>query len=122
MLGLGSLGYILALIIPLIIFTVIIRIINKKLINLNLQKKLLLHAPIAFFTIISIMLMKNYFLENLIQSDVILIIILAVLALPLFILLLFISRNLTKNDIRFFIELFKISRYKKSMKDEFLKK
>lgn len=121
MLGLGTLGYILALIIPLIIFTVVIRVLNKKFFNLNLQKKLLLHAPIAFITILSMLLMKNYFLENLIQSDVILIIILAALALPIFIILLFISKNLTKKDIQFFFELLKISRYKKSMKDEFQK-
>jgi len=119
MLGLGTFGYAIALIIPMIILTVILRVFDKKLFKLNLQKKLILHAPIALFTIITMAILNNNILENLIHDDVVLIIILVALALPLFIILLFVSKILTRSDIRFFFELLKLSRYKKSMKDEF---
>lgn len=120
MLGLGSIGYALALLAPNIISAFVMRYFIKKYFDIKSQKRILIYFIIAVFSLFITFLLKDNIFSILIQNQIILIIILTLIVLGIFLGILSIFHELKKEDIIFFLDLLNIRRYVKSVKTEFL--
>lgn len=118
-LELGIVGYALAKTIPLFLWAIINRYYTNKYYGINFQKKVFLHIPIAFFSFVIAFYFKNWltllFLENLLF----ILIFSSLIALAIFSVLLFMIKELKREDLNIFIEILKLKNYVKSLKEEF---
>lgn len=119
MVGLGPLGYAIALLIPNILYAIISRYVSRKYFNIKSQKRIFLHCLFMIFSFISSFLLKKYVLIFFIENEILLLLISTAFALSIFFGGLLIFKDLKKNDINFFLNLLNIKRYKKSFKEEF---
>lgn len=119
-LGLGVIGYAIVLVIPWILISIVYRIFSKKYFNINSQKNIILHILIAIVSLGVVFILKVAIFNSLFQDDLLLLIISSFVVIGIFFGILFIFRELKKKDILYFLELFKIQIYVKSMKEEFL--
>ncbi len=118
-LGLGAIGYAIALTIPWILWTFLNRYHTNKYFKIKPQKNLLLHIPIAFLAFLISFFIKIIVLEVLFQSYFLLLLASTIILIGIFLVLLFFFRELRKDDIVFFLELLKLGNYKESFKKEF---
>lgn len=121
MLGLGTIGYALALLAPNIISSFLFRYFSKKKFDIKYQKQLLLHFFTAFFSVLITFLLKIYFIDLIIENQLLVVVILTLTSLGIFFGVLFIFNQLKKEDISFFLQLLRIKRYIELMKEEFSK-
>lgn len=118
-LGLGSIGYALALTIPKVFYFFICRYNSKKYFNIDSQKKILIHILIALGTIIIVSNLKYQVLIFIIKDQVILIIITSFTSIIMFLSVLYFTKELKKEDIVFFLKLLKLKNYVISLSEEF---
>ena len=118
-LGLGVIGYAIALLIPTILGTFVCHYFSKKYFNIPSQKSILLHILLAFLSLLLAFLLKQYFLIVFFTDQLFLLIFSTILALLIFIGILFVFNQLNREDIRNVFNLLKFSTYKKSLIKEF---
>ncbi|MHA1413857.1 MAG: hypothetical protein ACTSO4_14715 [Promethearchaeota archaeon] len=119
LLGWGIYGYALAQIIPYIIWNYINRYYSFKYYRIHFQKKLILHALLAAIAIIICFPIKEFILKPIIINPFLQLIISLLVSVMVFLTLLFIFKQLNKEDLRFFKELFILKNYTFSLKEEF---
>ncbi|TFF90184.1 MAG: hypothetical protein EU548_04305 [Promethearchaeota archaeon] len=118
-LGLGTIGYSIAILVPWIIFAIGYRILINKFFNIPSQKNLLTHIFLTIIDISLVVILRNYFLENIIHNDFVLLLLLIILSVLLFALSFIISKQLTREDFKFFLKLLKLKNYSKAFREEF---
>jgi len=119
MLGLGGIGYAIALTLPRIFFMIMCFYYSKKYFNIPNQKKIYIHLASASISFLISFLVKNFILINIISNAIILLLISSSIILGIYFLLLFFFKEFQKSDFKFFINLFEPKSYAKSFKDEF---
>lgn len=118
-LGLGSIGYAIAQTIPWILWAFMNRYYSYKLFQIKPQKKILIHLLLASSSFLINLFLKNFIFTFYIQNEILLLVITTFLSFGTFMVLLFISKDLKRGDLKFLIEMIKFDTYKKSLKDEF---
>jgi len=118
MAGLSTVGYGLAFTIPWGIYVVICRYFTKKYFNIKFQKEIFFHVILAFSGLLLTYLVKDFILIQYIKNQMLIIVLSTTLLLSIFFCELVIFKQLKRTDLRFFLELLEIKRYKKSLKSE----
>jgi len=119
-LGLGTIGYALSLTCPWVLWGILNRYYSHKKFNIKYQIKILSHILFAFTSFLVTFGLKTFLLIYFTQNIMILIILNTFISLIIFFSMLFTFKELKREDISFFSQLFKFQTYKKSLKDEFL--
>lgn len=118
-LGLGTIGCALAQTLPWIIWMILNHFFSNKFFELKFQKEIILHLFLAIFSIIISFVIKNFLLNLIFNTVIFQLISSTLVSVGMFILLLFITKQLKRKDIKFFIQLFNIKSYKLSFQEEF---
>lgn len=118
-LGLGAIGYSLAVLIPWIFLSIGYRFLTFKYFKIKPQKKILIHLFISIFIIIGSIQLKNLFLAKIFNQDIFLLLISSGISIALFFIILVLIKEITIKDFRFFLELLSFKRYSNSFRDEF---
>lgn len=116
--GLGTMGYAIAQTIPWIFWTILNRYFVNKYFNIKLKSNFLLHIPLALISYLLSYILKQILL-NFINNVLINVCLSSVISFFIFIFLLFLIKELKKSDIITIKELFRLSIYKESLKEEF---
>jgi O-antigen/teichoic acid export membrane protein len=119
-LGLGMIGYALSLTCPWILWGILNRYYSHKKFNIKYQIKIFSHILFAFTSFLVTFGLKTLLLIYFTQNIMILIILNTFISLIIFFGMLFIFKELNREDLKFLSQLFKFQTYKKSLKDEFL--
>jgi len=119
MLGLGIIGYALALTIPRIYYIFISFYFSKKYFNIKSEKHFLIHFLIAIIALIINLPIKIFIIEPFLVSNVLVLLISSGVVIILFFVILILIKELTKDDFFFVLDLFRIKNYANSFKDEF---
>jgi len=121
MMGLGTTGYALAILIPFIIEAILYRYFSYKYFNIASQKSIFYHILIAIASFIIMLFVKNYILTSIIKNNLLLLITSSLICVGIFFGLLYLFKILKNEDIRYLLELLKVGTYKRSLLDEFSK-
>ena len=121
-LGLGIIGSALGNAIPWSIWMILNKYYSYKFFDLKPQKGPFLHALFAVISLFVSTIIRNWFLDIIIKEKIILLILSTLFLLCIFYSLLFVSKQLKRNDIKFFFKLFDFKSYIVSLKDEFSSK
>ncbi len=116
--GLGVFGYAYATLIPYVCNLIIYRYYAKKYFEIHYQKAIFLQVFLAIVCFCVAVLIKNIFLKEFLQSDLLLLLSSTIIALGMFIVILIIAKQLNKQDFRLILELLNIKKYTMSLKEE----
>ncbi len=119
-LGFGAIGYAVSQTFPWILWVFLNRYYSYKTFNIKPQTNIIQHIPIAIISFLISFALKNLIFENIFQNQILILIITTVLSLGIFLFILFLFKELKREDIRFFSQLIKFQTYKNSLKEEFL--
>jgi len=117
--SLDPIGYALSQTIPWILWVVLSRYYSKKYFKIPSQKKILLHLLLAFITFSLSFFLKNLLIDLFSQYLIFLLIFSSLITIGIFLGLLFLIKELKREDIIFFLQLIQFQRYKNSFKEEF---
>jgi O-antigen/teichoic acid export membrane protein len=117
--GLGIWGYTIAIIIQWIFAVIGYRVFSKKYFNIPYQKSILKHLIFAMSIIIISLWIKNTILSKIVTNLYLLLIFSTLFSLGLFVLLLYFTKELGKEDVKFFKSLLNIKNYYQSFREEF---
>lgn len=120
-LGMGEIGYAISQTLPWIIWVFANRYYSYTLYNIIPQKNIILHALLAFASLVISFFIKSLILETASLNQALLLIISSLISLGLFFGLLITFRELKREDLRFILQLVKFKSYRDSLKGEFLK-
>ncbi|MHA1272221.1 MAG: lipopolysaccharide biosynthesis protein [Promethearchaeota archaeon] len=116
--GLGAIGYALAQTLPWILWSILNRYHVYKYFGIKMNGNLFIHVLMAIATFFT-----SYFIKQVIRPYIMelysLVIISSCMELIIFLILLFVFKQLNKDDIKLFMELIKLKIYMTSFKDEF---
>ncbi|MFX0132193.1 MAG: hypothetical protein ACFFDN_00975 [Candidatus Hodarchaeota archaeon] len=118
-LGLGSMGYALAQTIPWILSAILIRFYTKKYYNIEFQKRILFHIPLAVLSLLIGLFLKNWLFKLFFENLVFLLISSSLIAIAIFLLLLIIINELNRKDLKVFLQMLRVKIYIESLKEEF---
>ena len=119
-LGFGAIGYAVSQTFPWILWVFLNRYYSYKTFNIKPQTNIIQHIPIAIISFLISFALKNLIFENIFQNQILILIITTVLSLGIFLFILFLFKELKREDIRFFSQLIIFQTYKNSLKEEFL--
>ena len=119
MLGMGTIGYALAILIPSLISVFFARYSSKRYFDIKFQKEIFIHFLMGMSSFFIVFLLRIYVLNLLINENLILLTVLITLSIGIFFGFLFIFKILNKNDISIFYESLKLKIYTNSLKEEF---
>ncbi len=120
-LNLGAIGYALAQTLPWILWTILNRYYVYKHFQIPLKGTIFIHIPLALVSFFVSFLIKQLFI--MVKMNTLLIIVLiGLIQFFIFVCSLFLFKQLKKEDIKKFMDLFKYNIYKNSIKEEFKKK
>ncbi|GAG61868.1 unnamed protein product, partial [marine sediment metagenome] len=117
MFNLGGLGFAIAQTIPWILWSLLCHYFTYKYFKIRKQKAILFNVVLAFITFFLMMFVQNI-LMILIVNKLVVLLISTFIAIGMYLGLLFTSKQLDKNDIKFFAEILKIKKYLTSLKEE----
>ena len=118
-LGLGIIGYALAQTIPWIFWAILTRYYTNKYYNIRFQKKVLFHIPLAFLAFLFSYFLKNCYFKLFFENSILLLIYSSLVTSVIFFLLLIMTRELKREDLKFLLQILKFKNYINSLKDEF---
>lgn len=119
-LGLGAIGYALSQTFPWILWVFLNRYYSYKTFNIKPQKNIVLHIPLAIISFLFSFALKYLIFENIFPNHILVLIITTILSFGIFLSLLFLFKELKREDLQFFFQLVKFQTYKDSLKEEFL--
>jgi len=117
LLGLGSIGLAFIILSGNIIDVFFQRLFVKR-IGINYEKKILYHVLFAALALFLTYLISNFFLRFIIVNDILYVFITSGLLTGIFIILLILFKEITREDFKFFLTLLKVSAYKESLINE----
>ena len=117
-LGLGSVGYALALTIPWGLYAIMCRYFSKIFFNIKSQKLIFKHALFASLAFVVFLPVKIFVLKPLISNQILLLFSSTLIILCIFLGELLLFNQLKKDDLIFFLDLLHLKRYKKALKEE----
>ena len=120
MMGLGMVGFGLALTIPWGVYAIICHYFSNKYFNIKSQKVIFIHILLALIALLIVFILKINVLNFIFTNQIILLLSSTLILIALFFTELFLFKQLKKEDIIFLLELFQFKRYKDSIKKELL--
>jgi O-antigen/teichoic acid export membrane protein len=117
---LGLFGYALAHTLPWILWFFLCRYFSHRYFDIKPQRRTFIHIPLAIITFIAGLAIKNIFFMHT-SNQIPSIILLTLISISIFFLLLFLAKELKKEDLMFFLQLLKIGNYKRAIKEELKK-
>jgi len=117
-LGWGTLGYAIAMLIPYILMAIGYRVFAFKFFNVRYQKKMILHLILIFPCLFISNWVKSQFLAVWIQDQFLLLIISSTLSLAIFIGELFALKQLKIKDVLFLLDVVNLRKHFRSFKRE----
>jgi len=118
-LDLGATGYAISILLYWIFISVGYRILTFKYFGVKPQKNIVIHFLISILVIIIMIFLKDCVLSIFFAQDFLLLLLSSGISVGIFLFILFILRELKKEDLRFLLDLLKLKNYSKSFKDEF---
>jgi O-antigen/teichoic acid export membrane protein len=119
LLGLGGIGFAIALTLPRIFFVIMAYHFSKKYFNIPNQKKIFIHLLCALISFLISFYIKYFILQFVISNTIILLVITSIIVIGTYFFLLILFKEFDKTDFKFFVNLFEPKSYSKSLKDEF---
>ncbi|GAG64737.1 unnamed protein product [marine sediment metagenome] len=117
LLGLGSIGLAFIILSGHIIDVFFQRFFLKR-IGINYEKKILYHILFAALSLFLTYMISNFFLRFIIVNDLLYVIVTSGLLTGIFFLILIVFKEITKEELKFFFTLLKVSAYKESLINE----
>ncbi len=119
MMGLGAIGLCLIQLIHWGINTVTYRYLIKKYFGIHSYKKIYIHIIIAINVFFITYYINQYLLSKIFENSILIFLLISLMLFGLYFSELFIIKELKRQDIKFFLSLLKIKKYKESFSEEF---